>query len=107
MMTELMDTRSALPDGERLLTQRRPYPSSAGKRTCPNRNHMTRATGENAPATERLEKALAFAAYLVELHGPKMVPIFECMERELAAKKAEVNAMDRAKRLLENRKVTS
>jgi hypothetical protein len=51
---------------------------------------------------ERLERALAFAAYLVERDGSKAVPIFECIERELMAKKAEQGTVERAKRLLES-----
>ena len=52
---------------------------------------------------ERLEWALAVCAYLVELDGPKVVPLFERLERELAAMRQTENAMGRARRLLECR----
>jgi hypothetical protein len=51
---------------------------------------------------ERLERALVLCAYLVELDGPVMVPLFERLERELAAKRETQDAVDRAKRLLEH-----
>jgi hypothetical protein len=49
---------------------------------------------------ERLERALALCAYLVVRHGPYLTPIFERLERELGALRAQQNAMDRAKKLL-------
>lgn len=49
---------------------------------------------------ERLERALALCAYLVVLDGPVMVPIFERLERELAAMRKEEEAVIRAKELL-------
>ncbi|SHN69196.1 hypothetical protein [Bradyrhizobium erythrophlei] len=51
---------------------------------------------------ERLERALAVSAYLVELDGPKMVPIFERIERELSALRSQQDATERARRLLES-----
>jgi hypothetical protein len=50
---------------------------------------------------ERLERALAVAAYLVTRHGIKAVPIFERLERELAKMKSDQDAIGRAKQLLE------
>jgi hypothetical protein len=50
---------------------------------------------------ERLERALALCAYLVVLHGPILVPLFESLERDLALMKSEQNAVSRAKQLLE------
>lgn len=50
---------------------------------------------------ERLERAVALCAYLVELDGLKRVPLFERLERELAAMRQTVDAVERAKRLLE------
>lgn len=50
---------------------------------------------------ERLERALAVAAYVVVLDGPVMVPIFERLERELAAMRRQEDTVARAKRLLE------
>ena len=50
---------------------------------------------------ERLERALALCAHLVVLDGPVMVPMFELLERELAAMRQTQDAVARAKRLLE------
>ncbi|MET4801407.1 hypothetical protein [Bradyrhizobium sp. LB11.1] len=55
-----------------------------------------------AITVERLERAVALAAYLVGLDGPKRVPLFERLERELTAMRQTEDAMDRARRLLEN-----
>lgn len=51
---------------------------------------------------ERLEHALAVAAYIVTLDGPIAAPIFEKLERELAAMRADQDTVGRAKRLLES-----
>jgi hypothetical protein len=51
---------------------------------------------------ERLEHALALCAYLVVLDGPKAVPIFERIERELAAMRSNEATVVRAKALLAN-----
>jgi hypothetical protein len=51
---------------------------------------------------ERLERAVALVAYLVALDGPKRVPLFERLERELGAMRQTEDAVERAKRLLEN-----
>jgi hypothetical protein len=51
---------------------------------------------------ERLERALALCAYLVELDGPIMVPMFERLERDLEALRRQEDTVERAKRLLEN-----
>lgn len=50
---------------------------------------------------ERLERALAGVAYMLTLHGPVLVPIFERLERELAKMKSDQDAIGRAKELLE------
>jgi hypothetical protein len=50
---------------------------------------------------ERLERALAFCAYLVVRDGPVVTPIFESLERDLAAKRQTQDTVGRAKRLLE------
>jgi hypothetical protein len=49
---------------------------------------------------ERLERALAVCAYILVLDGPVVVPLFERLERDLAALRAQHGAMDRAKDLL-------
>ncbi|MDH2353300.1 hypothetical protein QCM80_21945 [Bradyrhizobium sp. SSUT112] len=51
---------------------------------------------------ERLERALAVCAHLVVRDGPTAVPLFERLERELAAMRQTEDAMGRAKRLLES-----
>jgi hypothetical protein len=62
-----------------------------------------RAAREHEPVTiERLERALAVLAYLVVLDGPVVIPLFERMERELAAMRAQQATVERAKRLLES-----
>jgi hypothetical protein len=53
---------------------------------------------------ERLERALALCAYLVVLEGPRLAPIFNRLEQELAAARAKEDAVVRAKRLLESYK---
>jgi hypothetical protein len=62
-----------------------------------------RAAREHEPLTiERLERAVALCAYLVVLDGPVVIPLFERMEADLAAARAEQDTVARAKRLLEN-----
>jgi hypothetical protein len=71
----------------------------------PEKGNLRRnkASAEHEPITiERLERALALCAYLVVLHGPKVAPLFEKLERELKAKRAEQNTVERAKKLLES-----
>jgi hypothetical protein len=50
---------------------------------------------------ERLERALAIVAYCITKHGDYLVPIFERLERELAAMREAQDTVRRAKRLLE------
>jgi|GEM_PF-6772988 len=50
---------------------------------------------------ERVERALAYCAYLITIYGSKVVPIFERLERELAALKQEQSTMERANKFLE------
>jgi hypothetical protein len=49
---------------------------------------------------ERLERALAVCAYLIVRHGDYVTPLFERIERDLAALRAQHAAVDRAKALL-------
>jgi hypothetical protein len=51
---------------------------------------------------ERLERGLALLAYCIELDGPVMVPMFERLERELAAMRQTQDTVGRARRLLES-----
>jgi hypothetical protein len=51
---------------------------------------------------ERLERGLAILAYCIERDGPVVVPLFERLERELAALRQTQDTVGRAKRLLEN-----
>lgn len=53
---------------------------------------------------ERLERALAIAAYVVVLDGPVAAPLFDRLERELATARAANNTVDRARALLESYK---
>lgn len=50
---------------------------------------------------ERLERALALAAYMVELDGAVAAPLFERLERDLAALRRQEDAVARAMHLLE------
>lgn len=57
---------------------------------------------EQQPVTiERLERALALCAYLIELDGPKRAPLFERLERDLAMLRQTQDTMSRARHLLE------
>jgi hypothetical protein len=49
---------------------------------------------------ERIERALLLCAYLVELDGPVVIPLFGRLERDLAEARAEQGAVARAKALL-------
>jgi hypothetical protein len=46
---------------------------------------------------ERLERGLALLAYIIERDGPVYAPLFEKLERELAAMRSNRNVVDRAK----------
>lgn len=72
----------------------------------PQRGRLRKATAKaHEPVTiERLERALAFCAQLVVRDGPILVPLFESLERDLAAMRAEQDAIVRAKRLLDSYK---
>lgn len=63
----------------------------------------TNANMQNVTVTiERLERALALAAYIVMLDGPIAAPLFDRLERELAAARATNGTVARAKALLES-----
>jgi hypothetical protein len=68
----------------------------------PRTNKAVAAKAHEPVTVERLERALAVLAHLVVLDGPVVIPLFERMERELAAKRAEQNTVLRAKALLES-----
>lgn len=57
-----------------------------------------------AVTIERLERALALAAYAVVLDGPVAAPIFDRLERELEAARSSHNSVARAHALLERYK---
>ena len=64
---------------------------------------MKTINAPHQPVTlERLEHGLAIAAYLMELHGPVMAPIFEKLEREAEAMRSSQDAAGRARRLLDS-----
>lgn len=56
----------------------------------------------NVISIERLERALAIAAYVVVLDGPVAAPLFDRLERELAAARATNDSVSRATALLES-----
>lgn len=60
----------------------------------------------NAVTIERLERALALAAYVVMLDGPVAAPLFSRLERELAAARATDDTVARARALLESYRTT-
>lgn len=50
---------------------------------------------------ERLERALAYAAWVVARHGTAYAPLFDRLERELIAYRSQHSSIeDRVKRLL-------
>jgi hypothetical protein len=49
---------------------------------------------------ERLERALLFCARLVEADGPILIPLFESLERDLAAMRRDQDAMARARAMV-------
>lgn len=51
---------------------------------------------------ERLERALAIAAYVVTLDGPVAAPLFDRLERELAKARATQDTVSRARALVES-----
>lgn len=55
---------------------------------------------------ERLERALALAAYCVVLDGPVAAPLFDRLERELATARASNDTVARARALIESYKTT-
>lgn len=56
----------------------------------------------NTVTIERLERALALAAYVVVLDGPVAAPLFNRLERELAKARASNDTMARARALIES-----
>ncbi|MEY9396763.1 SRSO17 transposase [Bradyrhizobium japonicum] len=68
------------------------------KRHAPN---SARSARQHEPLTiERLERALAVCAYLIVQYGDRLTPIYDRLERELAAMRANDDTVVRAKRLL-------
>lgn len=60
-------------------------------------------TGDHQPVTlQRIERGLIVAAYLMELHGPVIAPIFEKLEREAEAMRSSQDAAGRARKLLDS-----
>jgi hypothetical protein len=74
----------------------------------PRTNQIKRRKGvsgakmpRTAVTVERLERALAIAAYIVVLDGPVAAPIFDRLERELQNARASQDSVARARQLLE------
>jgi hypothetical protein len=57
-----------------------------------------------AVTIERLERALALCAYLIVLDGPVVIPLFERLERDLAAMRSNEATVVRGKALLGRRR---
>lgn len=55
---------------------------------------------------ERLERALAVAAYVIVMDGPIAAPLFDRLERELAKARAANDSVSRARALLESYSTT-
>jgi hypothetical protein len=53
--------------------------------------------GSTASAVRHVERALLVAAQLVAYHGDAYLPIFERLERELAALHRQTSAVERAR----------
>lgn len=68
------------------------------------RTNKASAAREHEPVTiDRVERGLAVLAYLMTLDGPEAVaPLYEALERELAAMRQSQDTVGRAKRLLES-----
>lgn len=56
----------------------------------------------NVVTIERLERALALAAYFVVLDGPIAAPLFDRLERELAAARKADDTVARARALVDS-----
>jgi hypothetical protein len=66
-------------------------------------DHMKTVNAPHQPVTlERLERGLVVAAYLMELHGLDLAPIFEKLEREAEAMRSSQDTAGRAKKLLDS-----
>jgi hypothetical protein len=63
--------------------------------------------GDDVVTLDRLERALTLAAYLVSLDGDAAVPIFERLEREYAAARANQDAKERAQQMLQTFKANN
>jgi hypothetical protein len=64
-----------------------------------------RATASSETVTlDRLERGLTLVAYLMQLDGPVLAPIFEKLERDLEVMRASQDTAARAQRLVESYK---
>jgi hypothetical protein len=64
--------------------------------------HAGHAIQNGEVTVERLEFALAVAAYIMSRDGPKIAPIYERLERELAAMRRQEDTLERARQLLQS-----
>jgi hypothetical protein len=66
---------------------------------------LAKQPADEAVTLDRLERGLALMAYFVVLDGPVLAPLFEKLERELEAMRANRDTVGRARQLLESYKV--
>jgi hypothetical protein len=76
----------------------RPVFSACGAAVgMPSTERKALAKMSEAATIERLERGLALCAYLVVLDDPVVMPLFDNLERELAAiRRNSINSTDRA-----------
>lgn len=63
--------------------------------------HMDNIRDAELPLIQRIERALLYLAYLIELDGDVHLPMFEKFEAELAELRRAEDARSRARRLLD------
>ena len=62
---------------------------------------MTKPKAPDEVTIERLERALLAISYAIQLDGPVYAPVLERLEREIAAVRANEDAVSRARQYLE------
>jgi len=62
---------------------------------------MTKPKAPDEVTIERLERALLAISYAIQLDGSVYAPVLERLEREIAAMRANADAVSRARQYLE------